>query len=297
MSRRIRMLMLLALTAAVSLLLPETVFAWGPGVHLALGNSLLTHLSSLPTCVADLLRQFPEMFLYGCLSADICVGKTTRLLKNDSHTWRMGREMLTRAADPSSRSYALGYMCHLAADTVAHNYYVPNLMSMSPLRNNLTHMYVEIRADSQVDWSHSQARNLLTDPAPLADDLLIASVNAPLSFFRLQKRMYQGSLFLWKPREWENLPMTFVDRRMTPEIENSAYLSTMVNLAFSGCLSVLNTGNGMDDKTPFFALDPSGMSNMRRVRALRARQRRILQEQGLKNPLFVPETSLLRESI
>ena len=120
---------LFAIAAFVTLaLMPDQALAWGPGVHLALGNSVLSNMGCLPPLVAALLGRHRDAFLYGCLSADIFIGKGTNIKPGHSHNWVTGFKLLKSAQDARVLAYAYGYLSHLAADVVAHNYFVPKAL-------------------------------------------------------------------------------------------------------------------------------------------------------------------------
>mgnify|MGYP006910743268 CR=1 FL=1 len=59
----------------VLLLLPSDALAWGIGVHLQTGAWILDNLAQLPDPVRTLLSAYPNDYLYGCISADITLGK------------------------------------------------------------------------------------------------------------------------------------------------------------------------------------------------------------------------------
>ena len=47
------------------------------------------------------------------------------------HSWPVGFEILDRARDEPLRAFSLGYLAHLAADVVAHNYFVPRQLAIT----------------------------------------------------------------------------------------------------------------------------------------------------------------------
>ena len=56
-------------------LLPDTLFAWTPGTHVYLGETVLGNLQLVPAHLADLLRSYPYDFLYGNIAADSSIAK------------------------------------------------------------------------------------------------------------------------------------------------------------------------------------------------------------------------------
>jgi len=99
-------------------------------MHLALGNQILNNLHLLSASVAEILAANAQAFRYGCLSADILVGKGRRLTPTHCHSWQAGLRMVHTVFDPRLQAYAYGYLSHLAADVVAHNYYVANVLQL-----------------------------------------------------------------------------------------------------------------------------------------------------------------------
>ena len=113
------------LTFCSLLLIPGEAWAWGMGVHVQLGSQVLANLDQLPEATRLLLGAYPFDFLYGCISADIIVGKRfTHYLKH-CHSWQVGEQVLAAAGNDAQRACATGYLAHLAADTIAHSYLIP----------------------------------------------------------------------------------------------------------------------------------------------------------------------------
>eukprot|EP00828_Plagiopyla_frontata_P032658 TRINITY_DN42528_c0_g1_i1.p2 TRINITY_DN42528_c0_g1~~TRINITY_DN42528_c0_g1_i1.p2 ORF type:complete len:229 (-),score=31.03 TRINITY_DN42528_c0_g1_i1:3-689(-) len=122
------------------LAVPEQAQAWGPGMHMVTAHYVLDHLELLAPAVSQLLSENKDAFLYGCLSADIFIGKGSRSKRIHSHNWSTGTTLLESSQSPRLRAYALGYMAHLAADVVAHSYYVPNVLYRVKLRGRVSHV-------------------------------------------------------------------------------------------------------------------------------------------------------------
>ena len=52
------------------LVFPHQVWAWSPGTHIYLGQSVLANLDALPAMARELLRAYPVDFLYGSIGAE-----------------------------------------------------------------------------------------------------------------------------------------------------------------------------------------------------------------------------------
>ena len=116
-----RGLLLLAVAALLVALLPSEGWAWSPGTHIFLGQSVLANLPLLPGAVADLLRAFPIDFLYGSIAADTSFAKKYAPVGRHSHAWHVGQEIAELAGSESLRAFGLGYrgVCLLGTDCPA----------------------------------------------------------------------------------------------------------------------------------------------------------------------------------
>lgn len=231
---------------------PSYAHAWGFGVHLLLGNQLLGQLSSLPAHLQQLLGAFPADFLYGCISADITLGKKyTHYLKH-CHSWNIGDQILQQADSDAQRACAYGYIAHLAADTIAHGYMVPFKMVRSYNSVFLNHAYWELRFESQVpDRVWQEARLLAQQNFTHHDELLRRVLANTIFSFDTNKQLFNSMLLISRIKRWRKL-LAIVDARSNWEVgadERQEYFS----LAEAAIFSVLS-----DPHSPYRNADPSG---------------------------------------
>ncbi|MFZ5995004.1 MAG: zinc dependent phospholipase C family protein [Thermodesulfobacteriota bacterium] len=132
-------------------LCPGLALAWGPAMHLYLGNTLLSGAAVLLPSMYSLLKKFSQHFLYGSLSADFFVGKGYRANGGKYHNWETGLVIRHGAETDEERAFAAGFLAHLAADTVAHGYFIPHLAGCTPLPTRVTHLYWEWLADCSIN--------------------------------------------------------------------------------------------------------------------------------------------------
>ena len=173
------------------LAVPSIAIAWGPTTHLYLGQKLLAGGAGvIPSAIYACITAFPKDFLYGTIIADIVVGKKFQEPGGYSHSWKFSGELFRLARSKAHNAFAYGYQAHLAADTVAHNEYIPRFITMP----NLTHAMLEMKADSLI-----KKRLLIkTDSVvQIRNDLLLerALERAKLSF-KTNKRLFKGMLSL-----------------------------------------------------------------------------------------------------
>ncbi len=101
----------------------------------------------IPAAVSALIRRFKNDFLYGNIMADSIMAKKYLPHEDHPHNWDVALELYENAGTDHERSFALGYLCHLAADTVAHGPYTSD-------HGHLAHTFIEFRADSYICQSH-----------------------------------------------------------------------------------------------------------------------------------------------
>lgn len=243
--------------------LPDQAEAWGPGVHLALGNSVLANLGCLPPLVAAMLTRHRDAFLYGSLSADIFIGKGTTLHPGHSHNWMTGFKLLKSSTDARVMAYAYGYLTHLAADVVAHNYYVPNALAVMNSGSKLSHVYVEAQADRRFRNEHETALAVFRKPNRIQDDILLTAMARHRLPFLVKKQIIKGSLSLTGRKSWSG-SLRLADRLMHGQSVNR-HLNEMFSLSENVILDFLSDPRN----SPAVSFDPVGSGNLRLVRELR----------------------------
>jgi hypothetical protein len=215
-----------ALLAGVAVLAwPEPAWAWGPATHVFIGTEILGALPLLPPGVALLLRRHPFDFLYGCLAADITLGKKYAPVGRHCHHWAVGREILDAATADPQRACALGYLVHLAGDTVAHNTFVPRQLLWTAAAQALGHSYWEHRMDAHLGEPYLRlARRVVTEFDHGASDALFDAVLARSLFsFRTNLRIFRGMIRIADHEAWRAIFDRVVDRARwdlrDPEVE------------------------------------------------------------------------------
>mgnify|MGYP003342353367 FL=1 len=131
-------------------LVPSDAFAWTPGTHILLGETVLRNAALLPAALAALIREYPWDFLYGNIAADTSIAKKYARFGRHCHSWTVGFEILDRAREPQLQSFAWGYLAHLAADVVAHNYFVPHQLAVTSATSAIGHSYWESRFETHL---------------------------------------------------------------------------------------------------------------------------------------------------
>ena len=146
------MLIRIVFISFILFFIPDPVFAWGPSSHLVFTSYILTHLSVIASIpVKKILASSQLDFFYGCIAPDIFVGKGSLPKKHHSHNWETGFKILKKAKTDSEKGFAVGYLTHLGADVVSHNFFVPfNIFSKNIKSLSLSHIYWELLFDMKL---------------------------------------------------------------------------------------------------------------------------------------------------
>src|SRR5688572_24161223 len=194
------------LALLLSFLTPDVALAWTPGTHVFLGDALLRSLPLLPGTIAELLHAFPYDFLYGSIAADTSVAKKYAPAGRHCHSWNVGLEIYERARDEPLRAFALGYLAHLAADVVAHNYFVPRQLAITSSTAALGHSYWESRFETHLGERHARrAREVILLDHTRSDDLLDRVLSPTIFSTHTNRRIFRGMVYVTDTESWQRI--------------------------------------------------------------------------------------------
>lgn len=262
------MLALVALfTLVILLVAPAEAHAWGPVSHLIHGATVLARLNTLPTALQEILRAFPDAYLYGCVGADIIQAKKfTRDLRYHCHSWNVGWQVLAGARTDSEQAFAYGYLTHLAADTYSHNYFVPLQLIVSFRARTLKHVYWEARFDamqSETDWR--RLHDVVSKLYPDCDELMERVVERTLFSFRTNKRIFNSVMALHRVEQWRRMMQRLGTRsRYVLTVDEIARYDELCSAAAVDMLT-----HGAEAKC--VRLDPTGREHIARAEQIRKR--------------------------
>jgi len=178
------------LIAIPFLFIPSSAFAWGPLTHVYFGSEIFYFGYLLPAGIYDLLRRYREDYLYGNLMADSIFAKNLLPLEKNTHNWDVAFGLLESTRKPSDMAFSLGYISHLAADTVAHGIYPSG-------RKNIEHTFFELRADSLINREYwNQAIGIDKGIQYRNDIFLERYLDSAIFSFKTNVRIFKGMVFL-----------------------------------------------------------------------------------------------------
>ncbi|HUF49445.1 MAG TPA: zinc dependent phospholipase C family protein [Longimicrobiales bacterium] len=188
-------------------LVPGEAWAFGPATHTFLGSVVLDMLHLLPATLADLLRAHPQSFLYGSMAADISFAKKYVPAGRHCHFWHVGEEILDTAQNDRLRAVAYGYLSHLAADTIAHNFFVPRQLVLTSSTAALGHGYWEHRLDAQLGEPYGTlARQVVMDyDHSEADNLFDSVLSGTIFSFETNRRIFRGMVRIQDNDRWKRV--------------------------------------------------------------------------------------------
>lgn len=270
---------LFALTLA--LLLPMDAHAWGPATHLELAGRIMQSLSTLPGPVATLILSNPLDFYYGNIAPDIVVAKKMAHYLHHCHRWTVGLEVEDAAQDDREKAFALGYLAHLAADVVAHNYYVPYKVILGFAERGRNHAFWEMRFDTLApDEVWELPGRISRRMNPGNDELLKKVLSRQLFSFKTNKVFFNNVLLMGRFRKWQGIVRTALTNK-NPELnlDRAERYKTLTQEAMTAILS------DREDAWCFRA-DPTGSQCLRAASSISTELRHALKKGRLSRDDF-----------
>ena len=256
-------------------LFPAAAHAWTPGTHIYLGESVLANLHQLPTVVTDLLRAFPYDFLYGNIAADTSIAKKYAPVGRHCHAWHVGQEIHDLAPTDALRAFGLGYLSHLAADTVAHNFYVPRQLVLTSTTTALGHSYWESRFETHLGDAYARtAKQVILKDHTQSDTHLDGILSPTLFSVGTSRRLFRGLVHLTESQSWQWAFQTIAEnsRWDLPNADVERHMA----VAFEYVMETLGEKDAAARR-----LDPAGDQALGLAKQMR---RRTLREGGRQDP-------------
>ena len=263
--------LLLSLASAVLGLLvtPSEALAWGPATHVAIGEAVLASLHLLPPAVRTLLSMHRLPFLYGSVAADISFAKKYAAVGRHSHHWHIGHEILESADSELLRAVSLGYLSHLAADTIAHNFFVPRRLLLTSRSHTVGHTYWEHRMDIHLGkrFGREARRIVLFHDHSEADELFDRVLSRTLFSFRTNRRIFRGMIAFQDDQRWQQI-FDEILRRSRFDLPDE-YRERYIRLSYDFVMDFLAEG----EKARAMALDPVGEARLKLAKVVRREAR------------------------
>jgi hypothetical protein len=248
---------------------PSHAWAWGPLAHLEFSSGALESLALASQATRLILSRYASEFLYGSLAADIIVGKNLARYAVHCHNWSVGFRVLHRARSDPQRAFSLGFLAHLAADTVAHNYYIPYKTVQGWKTRAAGHAYWELRYDQRLSrdlWK--VARHVSAAPFREHDEHLEECLSESYVIpFSVSKRLFGGLLLTARLKKWQRMSeLVAAERELSLHDEE---VGECRKLAVGQIVGLLQSG----EEAACTGADPTGGRNLHFAGQLRTRLR------------------------
>jgi hypothetical protein len=197
--------MILPFSLVLILLVVLAGMSWGPGHHLEYAERIWRRRREhLPRDVSTLLGEQRRAYFYGNLAADIINVKAYGGHKNHCHRWTIIDQMRARATSASEHAFIAGYLSHLAADTIAHNHFVPYHLTRYARTKGLGHLYWEMNADRWIPEKRWSIVSELKEARELdsMDELINAAVPHKALSMGTNKLIFNHLLLVSERRSW-----------------------------------------------------------------------------------------------
>lgn len=255
----------IALAVLLALIIvPDNAHAWTPGTHIFLGEAVLRSLQMLPSNIAELLAAYPHDFLYGSIAADTSIAKKYAVAGRHCHSWKVGFEIHDAAASSPLRSFGLGYLAHLAADSVAHNYFVPHQLTITSSTAALGHSYWESRFDGHIGEKFSRtAKELILRDHTMSDGHLDRILSPTIFSTPTNRRIFRGMVHVADTESWQRIFHLVAEKSRwdLTEPEVNAYVTRSYDF-------IIDLLKKLDSAEPL-GLDPAGTIPLREAKKIR----------------------------
>jgi len=262
--------MCLLLCLLLPLLWPASAHAWGPATHLSLAAAALEQIVPLGLSLTPLLLRHRNHFLFGSIAADETIAKSLAPPARHCHRWEVAFALLDAAPDAATRAFMWGYLCHLAADTVAHNLYVPHHLVAHVGQHSFSHAYWELRADQLAPEAAWRLLAALTAEDHRVGERHLARYLTPTLFSHgVSRRLFYGWLTTVSRPPWRRATARMAARSAWPI--TPVVLRPYRQRALAHTVELLARGA---QATCVRDLDPTGRAALREATRLRRLLRR-----------------------
>jgi len=271
----------------INLIFSNQAYAWGAGIHIMEGSYILDHSHLILPWIAKILKHFPHDYLYGCISADIFIGKGSKRRDDHCHNWSIAKRMLEVADSSSHLSFAYGYLSHLCADIIAHNYYIPNQLYLTRSTKKFGHIYWEYRSDAYIEKKYWKLANKIISRKNSHNDQFMQRIfRSKIISFQAKKKLFFQSIKLCDLEKWQDM-VSLISRNSRWDVSKD-YIVYLQQLSLTLTLDFLNHL----DNSICLKYDPVGSDNIRKKKKKRYAIKRSHGKGTLEKFFTIPEEIL-----
>src|SRR5207253_2242410 len=198
------------------------------------------------------------------------------------HAWHVGQEIFDLAHTDPLRAFGLGYLSHLAADAVAHNFFVPRQLVLTSSTAALGHSYWESRFETHLGPAYaSTAKELILQDHTPSDTHLDTIISPTLFSVGTSRRLFRGMVHLTESESWRWAFQIILEntRWDLPDADVERHMA----VAFEYVMEML-----VEKDAAARRLDPAGDQALKLAKRMR---RQALHEGGREDPERMLETA------
>jgi hypothetical protein len=173
-------------------------------------------------------------------------------------------EILDRARDEPLRAFAVGYLAHLAADAVAHNFFVPRQLAITSSTTALGHSYWESRFETHLgDAVSRRAKEIIVLDHTRSDAHLDRILSPTIFSTPTNRRIFRGMVRVTDSDSWQRIFQLAAERSRwdLPDVEVAQYLARSFDY-------IVDQLSRMASAEPM-KLDPAGESQLQLAKQVR----------------------------
>lgn len=173
-------------------------------------------------------------------------------------------EIYDQAKDEPLRAFALGYLSHLAADVVAHNYFVPHQLTITSSTAALGHSYWESRFETHISEKYSRrAREVILLDHSRSDEHLDEILSPTIFSTPTNRRIFRGMVYVADTESWQRI-FQMVSEKSRWDLSD-AEVGEYLRRSYDFVVDLLNRFDAADP----YSLDPAGDQPLREAKKVR----------------------------
>jgi hypothetical protein len=252
------------------------VLAWGPQTHTFIGYGVLSILKDYSIPEVLLILNNSIDFYYGLIAPDFFVGKGSKTKINHCHNWEQGFKLMDNAQTDKQKSFSFGYLCHLAADIIAHNYFIPKQLTNTRVVYNLMHSYWETRFETHLPQELARVTDIILKTHNKQNDMFLKQNVIRNKVFKIRKNLFKHSVKVSNIKSIRNLHIKYARKKISEE-----YISVLLRVCIGVCKETL-----LNYKKSFiFNIDPIGADTIHILKKTKVKTRK-LNKNYIDNKLF-----------
>jgi hypothetical protein len=166
--------------------------------------------------------------------------------------------MLEAADSPSHFSFAYGYLSHLCADIIAHNFYIPNQLYLTSSTKKLGHIYWEYRSDAYIEKKYWKLANRIISGENVENDEFMQDFfKSKMISFQTKKKLYVRTIKLCDLEQWQDM-VVLISRNSRWDLSRE-YILSLYRHSLNLIFDLLNHL----DNSVCLNYDPVGSDNIR----------------------------------